>query len=214
MISQSALPFLFWHVAGIRCGMMNTIWAALCFVGLCWGMINGRSAALTEAALSAVQDAVQLAIKLTGGFALWSGMLRIVEESGAIHGLTRWLSPVLKKLFPDVTDENPAREAMAMNMAANMLGLGNAATPMGLRAVHLLSDQQGGDVATDAMCMFLVINASSLQLFPTTVIALRAAAGSVAPASILLPTLASTALSTATGILACLLFSKWGRRDV
>ena len=193
--------------------MMNMIWAGLCLAGLCWGMAAARSALLTEAVLAAMRDAISLAMKLAGGFALWSGMLHIVEKSGAIRGLTRILSPALSKLFPDVTDENPAREAMAMNMAANMLGLGNAATPMGLRAVRLLSEQRSGEAAaTDAICMFLVINASSLQLFPTTVIALRAAAGSVSPTSILLPTLASTAISTGAGIAACLLLSKWGRR--
>jgi len=283
--------------------MMNMIWSALCVIGICWGILNGRSQALTEAAMSAARDAIQLAVTLAGGFALWSGMLRIVEWSGAIRGVTRWLSPVLGKLFPEISKQNPALEAMAMNMAANMLGLGNAATPMGLSAMRMLSEQEaerieakellsegtpelaskeaqellreealvppGGkmseqtnakkserfdsvkqlsswekvsktgakkspqaktgankppqtpelrleqkrsEVASDAICMFLVINASSLQLFPTTVIALRAAAGSVSPASVLLPTLASTAISTGVGIAACMLLSKWGRR--
>lgn len=206
----SLYALLIRHRSGIRYDMMNVIWSALCIVGLCWGMASGRSALLTAAALSAVQDAIQLSIKLAGGFAFWSGMLCIVEKSGIMNGFVRALSPVLRRLFPDVSDQNPARDAMAMNMAANMLGLGNAATPMGLRAVRLLSEQDKSETATDSMCMFLVINASSLQLFPTTVIALRAAAGSSSPASILWPTLASTAISTLAGILACWLLSKWG----
>ncbi len=191
---------------------MNAVWAAMCFVGLIWGMASGRSAQLTEAALQAVMDAVQLAIRLAGGFALWNGMLLIVERSGAIRAATRALSPLLGRLFPGVTEDNPAREAMAMNMAANMLGLGNAATPMGLRAMNLLADgREPGADATDAMCMFLVINASSLQLFPSSVIALRAAANSASPASIVLPSLLSTAISTVVGVAACALLAKLRR---
>jgi len=198
--------------------MMNMIWAVMCFAGLMLGMVRGRGAELSQAALSSVLDAVQLSIKLAGGFALWSGMLMIVERSGAIRAMTRLLSPLLKGLFPGVPEKHPAREAMAMNMAANMLGLGNAATPMGLRAMGLLQEARGvgdrlpGDTATDAMCMFLVINASSLQLFPSSVIALRAAAGSALPGAIVVPSLISTAVSTLVGVGACLLLRKWGRR--
>ncbi len=191
---------------------MNVIWALMCFVGLVWGLLAGRGALLTEAALAAVIDAVNLAIRLAGGFALWSGMLAIVERSGAIRAATRAISPLLSRLFPDVPAESPAREAMAMNMAANVLGLGNAATPMGLRAMHLLADDSPGDGnATDAMCMFLVINASSLQLFPSTVIALRAAAGSASPGSVVLPTLIATGVSTVVGVACCALLARMGR---
>ncbi len=198
--------------ARISCPMMNAAWAAMCFVGLIWGLVAGRGALLTEAVLAAVMDAVQAAIRMAGGFALWSGMLAILEQSGAIRAATRAMSPLLSRLFPGVSKDSPAREYMAMNMAANMLGLGNAATPMGLAAMRSLSDDAGkSDTATDAMCMFLVINASSLQLFPSTVIAMRAAAGSVAPASVVLPTLISTAVSTLVGITVCALFARIGR---
>ena len=193
--------------------MMNFIWAGLCFAGLVWGMLHGKSAALSQAAFQAMQDAVQLAIKLAGGFALWSGMLQIVEESGVIHAATRKLAPVMDKLFKGLSQKHPAKEAMAMNMAANMLGLGNAATPMGVRAMHLLGEDNANGAATDAMCMFLVINASSLQLFPSTVIALRGAAGSFAPASIVMPTLISTAVSTVVGVAACAWMASIGRKS-
>jgi len=192
--------------------MMNMIWAAMCAVGLVFGMLNGRSANLTEGVLAAVIDAVQLAIRLAGGFALWSGMLAIVERAGAIRAATRAMAPLLARLFPSLRRDSPAQEAMATNMAANLLGLGNAATPMGLRAMRLLAEEEGaGDAATDAMCMFLVINASSLQLFPSTVISLRAAAGSASPASIVLPSLLSTAVSTAVGVFACALLARLTR---
>ncbi len=192
--------------------MMNTVWAFLCCVGLIWGLAAGRGAVMTQAALAAGVDAVQAAIRLAGGFALWSGMLAIFENSGAIRAATRVLSPVLSRLFPGVAAGHPAREAIAMNVAANMLGLGNAATPMGLKAMRLLSeDMPPGGVATDAMCMFLVLNASSVQLFPSTVVALRAAAGSASPGSVVLPTLIATAISTVTGVAACALLARLGR---
>lgn len=196
--------------------MMNAIWGALMFIGLVWGMVRGRSAEVSAAAMAAARDAVQLAIRMAGGFALFSGMLSIVESSGAIRALTRMMSPLLTWLFPGIAPDSPAREAMAANMAANMLGLGNAATPMGLRAMRLLSDEQRAEGrATDAMCMFLVVNACSLQLFPSTVIAMRAAAGSASPADVVLPTLVATAVTALVGILLCALLARLpGHRDV
>lgn len=190
--------------------MMNAIWAIMGLCGLLWGIATGRGAALTQGALVGAMDAVQLCVRLAGGFALWSGMLAILERSGAMERLARLFKPLLSRLFPSVRDD--ARDAIAMNLTANMLGLGNAATPMGLEAMRRMGDASGSDSATDAMCMFLVINASSVQLFPTTVVALRAAAGSIAPASIVLPTLIATGISTLVGVLACLLFRLPGRR--
>lgn len=177
--------------------MMNAIWAALCGIGLVWGMLNGRSAQLGEAAMRSGIDAVKLAITLAGGFALWNGMLSVLEQSGALRVATRLLSPALSWLFPGLDRKHPAREAIAANLAANLLGLGNAATPAGLRAMRLLGKDE-----TDTVAMFLVVNASSVQLFPSTVIALRAAAGSVSPASVALPTLLATGVSTLVGVFA------------
>lgn len=188
---------------------MNAIWALMGLSGILWGLATGRSAALTEGALSAAIGAVQLCVRLAGGFALWSGMMAILERSGAVAALTRLVRPLLTRLFPNVGDD--ARHAISMNLTTNMLGLGNAATPMGLEAMRRMGETVDGEAATDAMCMFLVINASSVQLFPTTVVALRAAAGSANPASIVVPTLVASALSTLTGIVACLLFKRLGR---
>lgn len=191
---------------------MNAIWAAILFVGLVFGMIRGHSAAITDAAVRAANDAVQMAIRMAGGFALFSGMLAIVEDSGAIRALTRLMSPVLTWLFPGVPKGSEALHAMAANMAANMLGLGNAATPMGLRAMRLLSEQSDGTGrASDDICMFLVVNACSLQLFPATVIAMRATAGSRVPAEIMLPTLIATAVTAFVGVSLCALFARIGR---
>ena len=197
----------------IGCPMMNSVWAAMCCAGLVWGLASGRAAALGQAALASGMEAVSLSIRLAGGFALWCGALQVLEEAGAAGAFARALAPLLKRLFPALGEDSPARAAIAENFAANMLGLGNAATPAGLRAMRLLREEErAGDAATDAMCMFLVLNASSLQLFPSTVIALRAAAGAESPASIVLPTLCATAVSTLTGGLACAALARRGGR--
>ena len=185
----------------------------MCCAGIVWGLAAGRAAAVGQAALASGMEAAALSIRLAGGFALWCGMLRILEEAGASGAFARALAPLLKRLFPTLSERSPARAAIAENFAANMLGLGNAATPAGLRAMRLLREEERvGDAATDAMCMFLVLNASSLQLFPSTVVSLRAAAGSADPASIVLPTLCATAVSTLTGGAACAALARRGGR--
>lgn len=189
--------------------MMNFVWAAMCCVGLVWGLAVGNAAQMGQAALSSGVEAVALALRLGGGFALWCGALQILEEAGAMRALCRALAPGMKALFPTLAKDSHAREAIAENFAANMLGLGNAATPAGVRAMRLLqAEERAGDAATNAMCMFLVLNASSLQLFPATVVSMRAAAGAQNPASIVLPTLCATAVSMLTGGLCCAALSR------
>ena len=192
--------------------MMNYVWAAMCCVGLVWGIAAGRAAAVGAAALASGMEAVMLALRLAGGFALWCGMLEILEQSGTVRAFSRGLSPVLNRLFPSLKPDSRARRAIAENFAANMLGLGNAATPAGLRAMRALREEEGAGVqATDAMCLFLVLNASSLQLFPSTVVSLRAASGAARPASIVLPTLCATAGSTLVGGVSCMALARRGK---
>ncbi|MDR2656869.1 MAG: hypothetical protein LBB86_03475 [Oscillospiraceae bacterium] len=192
--------------------MMNWIWAGMAAVGIIWGLITGQQASLTQGVLQGAVDAVALCVKLAGGFALWSGLLAILEQCGAVERLAKAAEPLLRRLFPGAG--LAARQSIAMNMIANMFGLGNAATPQGLDAMRRMGLESSSDIATDAMCMFLVINASSIQLFPTTVIAMRAAAGSAAPASIVSATLISSGVSTLVGIAACLIMRNalWRRR--
>ena len=148
--------------------------------------------------MSASGDAVTMAIGMAGGFAFFCGFIEILSRAGAAKALSRALRPVLSRLFGDIPKD--ARESVTMNLVSNMLGLGNAATPMGVLAARQLAS---GDRAGNALCMFLVINCSSVQLLPSTVIALRAAIGSLAPAAVILPSLIATAISTAVGIAAC-----------
>ena len=186
--------------------MMNGIWAVLVVGGGLSALWAGRAGDMTQAVI----DAVNLCIRMAGGFTLFTGLLEIVRESGAMRGLQRLLARPMARLFPGVDPQGEAAQAMSVNIAANMLGLGNAATPMGIRAMEARGRERHGDAATDAMCMFMVLNASSVQLFPTSVVALRSAAGSADPASIVLPTLLATGASTLVGILACKLMSRGG----
>jgi spore maturation protein A len=154
--------------------------------------------------------AVELALGLIGVMALWLGLMKIAEEAGLIARLARALKGITRRLFPDVPPDHPAMGAMIMNMSANMLGLGNAATPLGLKAMEELNKlNPKPGVATDAMCTFLVINTSNVQLIPATVIAIRAAAGSTNPTEILGPVILATTVNTLVGVVVVKFMAKW-----
>ena len=184
-------------------GLMNGIWLGLVVASVVAAALNGTMGAVSAASVDAAKAAVTLALGLVGVMALWLGLMRIVQEGGLLHTLARALRPVMTRLFPDVPPEHPAMSAMIMNVATNMLGLGNAATPFGIKAMmelDRLNPVRG--VATDAMALFLAINTSNVALAPLGVIALRASVGSTNAGGIWLPTLVATACSTAVAIVA------------
>lgn len=190
--------------------MMNWVWGLMMVCPLAFGMISGNGAATVEALLAGGAEAVALVLRMAGGFALWCGLIEILHQGGGMETLGRWMGPLLRRLFPGVKSRE-ALSAMTMNLAANMLGLGNAATPMGLKAMRLLArENKGRETASRAMCMFLVINSGCVQLLPSTVLTLRAAAGSQQPGAVLLPTLVSTLVSAMVGITLCRIM---GRRQ-
>ncbi|MCG8401190.1 MAG: nucleoside recognition protein, partial [Firmicutes bacterium] len=163
--------------------MLNYIWFGLLAVGIVVGIINGRIEAVTQAAIDSAGKAVELGIGLLGVMCLWTGLMGIAEKSGLVKRISRFLRPVLEFLFPHIPKKHPAMGAVVMNLVANLLGLGNAATPLGLKAMNELQKlNPGKDTATNAMCMFLVLNTSAIQLIPATIIAVRSAAGSQNPA--------------------------------
>ena len=167
---------------------------------------------LTEASLDAAKDAVWICIRMIGVMALWLGMLNIAREAGLVDALARALRPVTRRLFPDVPTGHPAEGAMLMNISANVLGLGNAATPFGLKAMRDLQTlNPTRDTATNAMAMFLAINTSSVTLVPFTTIALRVAAGSTSAARPLAGIIMTTTVSTAAAILAIRVLEKLPR---
>jgi len=178
--------------------MLNYIWFGMIFISVMVGSITGNIDAVTEAAISMAKTAVEIAISLIGIMALWLGTMKIAEESGLISIIARALRPITVRLFPDVPKDHPAIGSIVLNMAANILGLGNAATPLGLKAMEELQElNPKKDTATNAMCTFLAINTSSVQIIlPATVIALMGAESN----QIFITTIIATGLSTVAAV--------------
>lgn len=169
----------------------------LCVLLFCgaFGLMTGRGEALGLEVLSAGEDAVQLGLSLAGAYMVWSGLVKILERAGAVRALSRALGRPVAWLLGREGQDPEVREAVCVNFTANLLGLGNAATPAGLRAMERMAAGARDGRPTAGMCMFLLVNASSLQLVPTTVLSLRAAAGAPNPGDILLPALIGSAAS-------------------
>ncbi|MBD2635764.1 spore maturation protein [Limnothrix sp. FACHB-881] len=182
---------------------LNPIWLFLIAFATVVAAYGGKMKPLTEASFKGAGSAVELAIGLVGSMALWLGIMRVAEEAGLMQAIARAIRPVMVRLFPTVPPEHPAMSAMIMNLAANALGLGNAATPLGLKAMKELDRlNPNPGTATNAMCLFLAINTASVTLIPLEVIAVRASAGTTQPASIVLTTLIATAIGTTAAVLA------------
>jgi spore maturation protein A len=180
---------------------MNIVFVLLFVIALVAGALKGDVKAVGQGALDGAGAAVTLAIGLIGVMSLWLGLLKIAERAGLVEKLSRLARPVFRPLFRDVPDGHPAISAMLLNIAANMLGLANAATPFGIKAMEELETlNPNPGTATNAQALFVAINTASLQLVPTTVIALRASAHSNDPAEILIPTLFATACSFVVAI--------------
>ena len=174
--------------------MLNYIWFGMMAISVIAGIFTGRIYAVTEAAINMSKVAVEISIGLIGIMALWLGIMKIAEASGLIRIIARALRPITIRLFPDVPEDHPAIGSIVLNMSANMLGLGNAATPLGLKAMEELQElNPKKDTATNAMVMFLAINTSSVQIIiPATVVALMGATASQIFITTILATLAST----------------------
>lgn len=195
--------------------MINIIWAVLIIMGFVVGAITGNLDVVTNAAIDSAKSAVELAIGLIGVMALWLGIMKIGEDSGLIRGIGRLLRPVMVLLFPDVPPDHPAMGAMVMNISANVLGLGNAATPFGLKAMEELQKlNKKKDTATNAMVTFLAINTSSVTLIPASTIAILSAAGAINPTEIIGPTIMATTISTIVAIILSKLLQDLPRYEV
>lgn len=192
--------------------MINYIWAALIIAGTLFGIATGNFKAIESAAIDGAKESALLCISLVGVYALWLGLLNIAKQAGLIYALARKMRRIVKLLFSDIQPDGEACGYITLNIVANMLGMGNAATPFGLKAMKALQALNADkNRATDAMCMLLIVNASSVQLLPLTVIALRSASGSLAPAEIVLTTLIATSVTTTVGILAAKAFKRMGK---
>jgi spore maturation protein A len=184
--------------------MLNYIWLGLIILAVLLGGINGKIDDVTKAAVDGAGSAVTIAIGLVGVMALWLGIMKIAEESGLTSLLARAIAPPMRRLFPEVPADHPAMGSMMMNIAANMLGLNNAATPLGLKAMEDLERlNRTPGIATNAMCMFLTINTAGVQLIPASMISLLASTGSKDPTAIIGTTFAATAISLVAGVAVC-----------
>jgi len=189
--------------------MMNYIWLTIVILAIVLGGINGKIENVTKSAIDAASSSVTIAIGLIGTMALWLGIMKIAEDSGLLALAAKAITPILKKLFPEIPAGHPAMASMTMNIAANMLGLSNAATPMGLKAMEDLETLNAHPgVATNAMCMFLTINTAGLQLIPATVIGVLASAGSKDPTVIIGTTIAATFTALIAGVTTVKLLEK------
>ncbi|HEY8489084.1 MAG TPA: nucleoside recognition domain-containing protein [Thermaerobacter sp.] len=183
--------------------MLDLIWLGLLVIGLAVAAATGRVDQVTEAVMASSQVAVETVIGFLGVTSLWLGIMKIAEEAGLVTALARWLHPLMRRLFPSIPDGDPALGAVVMSISANILGVGPAATPLGLKAMQELQRiNPHKHAASDAMVTFLAMTTSGITLVPATVIAVRAAAGSAQPAEIVGPTLVASTVATAVALVA------------
>lgn len=182
--------------------MLNKLWGFMILIGILFATFTGKMGDVGTAALDSSKEAVTLCITMLGIMSMWTGLMNIAKKAGIIDALTKGLRPVLAFLFPGVPKDHKANEYMAANMISNVLGLGWAATPVGLKAMEELKElNHGSNRASTDMCTFLIINISSLQLIPVNIIAYRSQYGSVSPTSIIGMGLVATLISTAAGVI-------------
>lgn len=193
---------------------MNYIFFILITVSIAAGMVNNRLDKVINAMLTASNTAVEVALSLIGIMAFWLGIMRIAEKSGLVKIISKILYPITKFIFKDIKPESPAIGGIAMSVTANALGLTNAATPIGLKVMKELQEENlQKEKATDAMCMFLGMNTAGFQIIPATVIAILVGFGATKPTQIILPTLIVTTLSFLTAIAAALILRKVWKND-
>lgn len=206
--------------------MMNYLWGGMLIIGIVYGAFTGNMQVITDSVLTSAKEAVTLSITMLGIVAFWSGLMEVAVEAGIMESMMKILNPFLHYLFPRIPKNHPALSSMGVNFVANILGLGWAATPAGLKAMKELAQlererenvafreekynniEKGEDVkchriASDEMCTFLVMNISSLQLIPVNVIAYRSQYGSVNPAGIIMPAIVATLINTVIAVIYC-----------
>lgn len=202
---------------------MTYLWSGMIIIGIIYGALTGNFKSVTEAAVSSGKDAVTLCISMAGIVSMWSGLMKIAEMSGMVEKLSGKMRPVMRFLFPDLEPDSEPCKYISLNFLSNILGLGWAATPAGLKAMESLAEVENRRtkagiksenrkrIASKEMCTFLIINISSLQLIPVNMIAYRAQYGSVDPAAVVGPGIVATAASTAVAVIFCRIMNRRGR---
>ena len=190
---------------------MAIIWTGMVVVSVIFGLFSGQMDAVSQAALTGAGSAVQLCLSMAGVLCLWSGVMEIMNRCGLSRRLARVFRPLLRRLLPRASRDDETLSAVSANVSANLLGLGNAATPLGVQAACRMARGQNG-VASDELCLLVVLNTASIQLVPATVASVRAAAGAAAPLDILPAVWLSSALSVTVGLLAAKALARLGGR--
>jgi spore maturation protein A len=194
--------------------MMGIVWVAMLAIGTIWAAVARGPANVPAMAISSAKEAVQLCLALAGSIGLWSGMAQIAQQAGLTAALASGIRPLIGPLFPGLGPKSKSMPLIASSMAANLLGLGMAATPLGLAAMQQLATESGNPSGpSDAMCTFIIITASSLTLVPTTIISLRAEMGSADPAGVIGATIVATTCSTVVAVILDFTLRKRGRAD-
>ena len=190
--------------------MINYIWFIMVFLGLVVGIFTGNGEAITQSILTSIDSNVTFIISLVGLMCFWCGVMKVAEKSGFTEKLAKLMKPILKLIFKEAAKDEKALGAIVMNITANMMGLGNAATPFGIKAMEemdRLNNEKGR--ASNDMALFLVLNAACIQLVPSTVISIRAAAGSTNPGIIILPAIISTGVAAIVGVICCKILQRY-----
>lgn len=183
--------------------MMNIIWPAFIIVSFIYALFTGRVNEINNGIFNSVSEAVQLSLTFLGTICLWNGVMEIVKRTTLMEKLTKLLNPIMKLLFPELKNNQQAKSEISMNMIANILGLGNAATPLGLKAMKTMQKENPKkDTLSNSMAMFIVLNTASLQLIPTNVIAIRMSLNSSNPTQIILPVWGATIIAAVVGVMA------------
>lgn len=189
--------------------MLNIIWPIFIIISFVYAIFSGNIDSINNGIFDSCKSAVELSISFLGTMCLWSGIMEIAQRTSLISKLTHALSPIIRFLFPDLKKEEKAKEEISMNMIANILGLGNAATPLGLKAMKTLQEKNPKkDTVSNSMAMFIILNTASLQLIPTTTIAIRNSLGSSEPTKIIIPVWIATVCAAVAGVIACKILMK------
>ncbi len=189
--------------------MLNKIWPAFIILSFLYAIFNGNIEEFNNSIFTSCAQTVDLILKLFGTMCLWNGLMKIVQETSLMKKLTKFISPLMKFLFPTMKKEDKEYKEITINIIANLLGIGNAATPLGLKAMQTMQEKNPQkDRITDSMAMFIVLNTASIQLIPSTVIAVRASLGSVNPSQIIVPVWIATIAADVAGIIASKILMK------
>ncbi len=187
---------------------MSVIWTGMVALAVVYGLLSGNGGAVAAAAVEGAAAAVELCLTMAGIMCLWMGVMEVMKRSGLAEKLSRLLRPILGRLYPDFKNDRETMDAISANVSANLLGLGNAATPLGIQAARRMARKTPG-LASDSLCMLVVCNTASIQLIPTTVAALRQAAGCATPFDILPAVWLASGVSVVVGVIAAKLFARF-----